>query len=59
VFAVVNDRDGRRIEELWWGLVPHWAKELDARFSPINARGETLDQRPAYRRLVARAGNRY
>jgi len=24
----------------------------------INARAETLDQRPAYRRLVARAGNR-
>jgi putative SOS response-associated peptidase YedK len=58
VLGVVDDRDGRRIEELRWGLVPHWAKELNTRFSMINARGETLDQRPAYRRLVARAGNR-
>jgi putative SOS response-associated peptidase YedK len=58
VLGVVDDRDGRRIEELRWGLVPHWAKELNTRFSMINARGETLDQRAAYRRLVARAGNR-
>jgi putative SOS response-associated peptidase YedK len=58
VLAVVDDRDGRRIEELRWGLVPHWAKELNTRFSMINARAETLDQRPAYRRLVARADNR-
>ena len=27
VLAVVDDRDGRRIEELRWGLVPHWAQE--------------------------------
>jgi putative SOS response-associated peptidase YedK len=32
------------------------AKELNTRFSMINARAETLDQRPAYRRLVARGG---
>jgi putative SOS response-associated peptidase YedK len=58
VLAVVDDRDSRRMEELRWGLVPHWAKELDTRFSMINARAETLDQRPAYRRLVARSSNR-
>jgi putative SOS response-associated peptidase YedK len=37
VLAVVDDRDGRRIEKLHWGLVPHWAKELNTRFSMINA----------------------
>jgi putative SOS response-associated peptidase YedK len=58
VLAVVDDRDGRRIEELRWGLVPHWAKELNTRFSMINARAEALDQRPAYRRLVARSSTR-
>jgi putative SOS response-associated peptidase YedK len=58
VLAVVDDRDARRIEELRWGLVPHWAKELDTRFSMIKTRAKTLDQRPAYRRLVAHAGNR-
>ena len=57
--GVVDDRDGRRIEELRWGLVPHWGKELTRRFPMINARAETLVQRPAYRRLVARPGNCY
>ena len=58
VLAVVDDREGRRIEELRWGLVPHWAKELSTRFSMINARAETLDQRPAYRGLVRQAEHR-
>jgi putative SOS response-associated peptidase YedK len=44
VLAVVDDRDGRRSEELRWGLVPHWSKELNTRFSMINARAVTLDQ---------------
>jgi hypothetical protein len=58
VLAVVDDRGGRRIKELRWGLVPHWANELNSRFSMINACAETIDQRPAYRRLVARSGSR-
>jgi putative SOS response-associated peptidase YedK len=58
VLGVVQDREGRRIEELRWGLVPHWATELNTRFSMINARAETLDQRAAYRRLVARSSTR-
>jgi putative SOS response-associated peptidase YedK len=38
--------------------LPHWANELNTRFSMINARAETLDQRPAYRGLVARSHTR-
>jgi putative SOS response-associated peptidase YedK len=58
VLGVVDDPKGRRIEELRWGLVPHWARELNTRFSMINARAETLDQRPAYRGLVRQAEHR-
>jgi putative SOS response-associated peptidase YedK len=58
VLAVVQDLDGRRIEELRWGLVPHWANELKTRFSMINARAETLEERPAYPRLVASSRHR-
>jgi putative SOS response-associated peptidase YedK len=58
VLAVVDDHAGRRIEELRWGLVPHWAKELKTNFTMINARAETLAERPAYRGLVERARHR-
>jgi putative SOS response-associated peptidase YedK len=34
---------------LRWGLVPHWSKGPDSRYSMINARAETVHQKPAYR----------
>jgi putative SOS response-associated peptidase YedK len=58
VLAVVGDEGGRRIEQLRWGLVPSWAKELNTRFSMINARAETLHEKPAYRSLVRQAKHR-
>jgi putative SOS response-associated peptidase YedK len=58
VLAVVDDREARRIAQLRWGVVPHWAKPLKTRFSMINARAETLDQKPAYRPLVAQSSHR-
>jgi len=35
-----------------WGLVPSWAKEEKSPYSMINARAETLLEKPAYKRLV-------
>jgi putative SOS response-associated peptidase YedK len=58
VLAVVDDREGRRIEPLRWGLVPHWAKDLKVGYKMINARAETLDERPAYRGLVRHSRHR-
>lgn len=36
------------ITPMLWGLIPHWAKEK-GKFSTINARVETIDEKPAYR----------
>jgi putative SOS response-associated peptidase YedK len=50
VLAVTTDRDGRpRGELLRWGLVPSWADRPDGRLKMINARAETITERPAYR----------
>ena len=47
---VCRERDGRReLQPLRWGLVPHWSKGPDSRYSMINARAETVHQKPAYR----------
>jgi len=39
----------KELTTLHWGLVPSWSKGLDRRFSMINARAETLTDKPAYR----------
>ena len=50
VLAVTTDREGaRRGEHLRWGLVPNWAEDTKVGFKMINARAETLAERPAYR----------
>jgi putative SOS response-associated peptidase YedK len=55
VLAVTTDRDGGpRGELLRWGLVPHWAERPEAPHRMINARAETLAERPAYRDAFGR-----
>jgi putative SOS response-associated peptidase YedK len=55
VLAVTTDREGApRGELLRWGLVPSWAKSPDMGLKMINARVETVAERPAYRRAFER-----
>jgi putative SOS response-associated peptidase YedK len=55
VLAVTTDREGRpRGELLRWGLVPSWADSPDGRLKMINARVETVTDRPAFRTAFER-----
>jgi putative SOS response-associated peptidase YedK len=50
ILAIRAGRDGgRQLLPLRWGLVPHWSKGPDNRYSMINARAESVHQKPAYR----------
>jgi len=50
VVAVTTDRDGApRGELLRWGLVPHWAKDPSIGARMINARAESVAEKPAFR----------
>ena len=47
---LVRSRDGaRELFQAQWGLVNHWAKDRSVGFKQINARAETLAERPAFR----------
>ena len=55
VVAVRTGRDGaRRGDVLRWGLVPHWAESPRLGARMINARAETLAEKPAFRDALAR-----
>ena len=40
---------GREMALLRWGLIPSWAKEASIGMKLVNARGETLADKPAFR----------
>jgi putative SOS response-associated peptidase YedK len=53
VLAVTTTRDGEpRGEQLRWGLVPFWADSPASGMKMINARAETVAQRPAFREAL-------
>jgi putative SOS response-associated peptidase YedK len=50
----VNREGGISIRELRWGLVPYWAKDMKIGYKAINARAETIDEKPMFREAFKR-----
>ena len=45
----VKNAETRDVEMLRWGLIPHWAKDTSIGYKLINARSETLREKPSFR----------
>jgi len=46
------DGNRREVTTVRWGLIPHWAKDAKIGARMINARGETIATKPAFRSAV-------
>ena len=49
VFTVVNEGPGNEARMMKWGLIPFWAKDPSIGNRMINARAETLAEKPSFR----------
>lgn len=53
IYALVSTKSGdARLESFHWGLIPSWAKDRKIASKMINARAETLAEKPAFKRLL-------
>jgi putative SOS response-associated peptidase YedK len=48
-YVIVPDASAYRLRTMRWGLIPSWADDPAIGFKTINARAETLAEKPAYR----------
>jgi len=46
---VISNDDMGQLSRFKWGLIPFWAKDKSIGYKMINARGETLTEKPAFR----------
>jgi putative SOS response-associated peptidase YedK len=49
VSFLLNPLGVREIVEMRWGLIPSWAKDASAGYKAINARAETITEKPFFR----------
>ncbi|HGG04094.1 MAG TPA: SOS response-associated peptidase [Aliiroseovarius sp.] len=49
IHVVRHDGDARRLGAMRWGFIPHWYKKANGGPLLINARAETLADKPAFR----------
>lgn len=50
---VITRNSPNRAEEMRWGLVPSWAKDVSIGNKMINARAETVAEKPSFRKALA------
>ena len=50
VATVLAENGKRKLEMLHWGLIPSWAKDPEIGNRMINARAETVAEKPSYRK---------
>ncbi len=47
--CIKTGNETREIREMRWGLIPRWSKDGQSPYSMINARAETVAEKPSYR----------
>ena len=54
VFVLRASNEVLNLDVMSWGLVPVWAKDVSRAASLINARSESVAEKPSFRNLISR-----
>jgi putative SOS response-associated peptidase YedK len=54
ILGVLESPDGREVKFFKWGLIPSWAKDASMGAKLINARSETVMEKPSFREAFKR-----
>ena len=52
--AAITQNGARHLANYYWGLIPSWAKDVNIGSRMINARAETLAEKPSFRTALTR-----
>lgn len=52
ILAVIKHDNKNKLAKLYWGLVPFWAKDTSVGSRMINARAETVSEKPSFRNAL-------
>lgn len=55
IAPIITGGATRQLEAMRWGLIPSWAKDDSFASKMINARAETLTEKPSFRKLIDRS----
>lgn len=47
--VIINDGEKNIYTAFQWGLIPHWAKDSKIGYNMINAKAETINQKPSFK----------
>lgn len=54
IYVLIQDDARKVVNTMTWGLVPSWSKDKTRSASMINARSETLTEKPSFRNLLTK-----
>ncbi len=50
---VIVHENNNHIEMMRWGLIPYWAKDMSVGYKMINARAESVAEKPSYKKSLS------
>ena len=52
--AVITNQEPEKLNYFRWGLIPFWVKDIKIGNKLINAKAETIDQKPSFKNSFLR-----